>query len=122
MLGDLIDAAHNLLGGCAAPEPARSAVQIRPMEDLRSAFYLNIEVADQPGVLASVATVFGHHGVSIRSMEQQGLGAGARLVFLTHIAREGDVRGTLADLARLDVVEHVGGVLRVVGEEEELVR
>ena len=43
-------------------------------------------------MLAAVATVFGDHGVSIRAMEQVGLGEEARLIFLTHTAREGDVR------------------------------
>ncbi|MGO9343072.1 MAG: ACT domain-containing protein, partial [Acidimicrobiales bacterium] len=74
---------------------------------------------DRPGVLGAVATVFGDHGVSIRSMEQVGLGDEARLIFLTHIAREGDIRATLVDLNELDMVEHVGGVLRVAGDEEE---
>ena len=70
------------------------------MDELRSAFYLSIDVADRPGVLAAVATVFGDHGVSIRSMEQVGLGDEARLVFLTHAAREGDVAATIAELRR----------------------
>ena len=52
-----------------------------------------------PGVLGAVATAFGSHGVSIRSMEQVGLGDEARLIFLTHVAREGDIRATLEDSA-----------------------
>ena len=57
-------------------------------------------MADRPGVLAAVAPVFGDHDVSIRSMEQVGLGDEARLVFITHTAREADVQATLAELAR----------------------
>jgi homoserine dehydrogenase len=53
--------------------------------------------------------------VSIRSVEQEGGGDGARLVFVTHRAREGDVRATLTDLGGLDVVERIGGVMRIVG-------
>jgi len=81
-----------------------------------SAFYLNLEVDDRPGVLAQVATVFGEHGVSIRSMEQEGLGGEARLVFITHGARERDLRSTLQDLRSLDAVRAVGSVLRVIGD------
>jgi homoserine dehydrogenase len=88
------------------------------MDELRSAFYLNLEVVDRPGVLAAVATVFGDHGVSIRTMEQEGLGAEARLIFLTHAAREGDVQATLADLRQLAAVDRVGAVLRVVDGDE----
>jgi homoserine dehydrogenase len=72
-------------------------------------------VADRPGVLAAVAGVFGQHRVSIRSMEQEGLGDEARLVFITHTARESDVQACLHDLRRLDVVDRIGGMLRVVG-------
>ena len=74
-------------------------------------------MADRPGVLASVATVFGEHHVSIRSMEQVGLAGEARLVFITHTALEADVQATLAGLRQLDVVERVGSVLRVIGPE-----
>jgi homoserine dehydrogenase len=117
VLGDLIDAAHNFLVGSAAPAPARARANIRSMDDVRSAFYLNVEVDDRPGVLAAVADVFGAHGVSIRSMEQQGLDDEARLIFLTHVGREGDMRATIVGLEALSVVKHVGGLLRVVDGE-----
>ena len=60
-----------------------------------------MDVADQPGVLAAVAKVFGDHQVSIRAMEQVGLADEARLIFLTHLAREGDLLATLDDLRLL---------------------
>jgi homoserine dehydrogenase len=78
---------------------------------------LTIDVADRPGVLSSVAALFGEHGVSIRSMEQIGLAAEARLVFITHLAKEADIQATLAGLRALDSVERVGGLLRVIGSE-----
>jgi homoserine dehydrogenase len=87
------------------------------MDDLRSQYYLALDVADKPGVLAAVAGVLGDHGVSIQSMEQQGLGDEARLVFITHVAREADVQATLADLKALDAVRSIGGILRVIGDE-----
>jgi homoserine dehydrogenase len=119
VLGDLIDAARNLRGGSPAPAPKRRPrTGIRPLDELRSAFYLSLDVADRPGVLAQVATVFGTHGVSIRTMEQVGLGDEARLIFLTHMALEGAVRATIRDLGDLPAVDRVGGVLRVVGSED----
>jgi homoserine dehydrogenase len=118
VLGDLIDAAHHLHTGAAARFVPRVRPNFRPTDDLRCAWYLNIDVADRPGVLAAVAQLFGDNGVSIRSMEQVGLGDEARLIFLTHVAREGDVQRTLSGLRSLDVVDHVGGVLRVMGDEE----
>jgi homoserine dehydrogenase len=118
VLGDVIDAAHHLQTGVSARFVPRVRPRFRPTDDLRCAWYLNIDVVDRPGVLAAVAHLFGDNGVSIRSMEQVGLGDEARLIFLTHVAREGNMQRTLAGLRGLDVVDHVGGVLRVLGDEE----
>ena len=116
VLGDLIDAAGNLRRGHGAPSGALEQARIAPIDDVTSAFYLNVEVDDRPGVLAQVAPVFGEHGVSIRSMEQEGLGGEARLVGITHAAKERDLRSTLQGLRSLDAVRAVGSVLRVIGD------
>ena len=117
VLGDLIDAAHNLRGGGAGRTATVGSGSIRPIDALRSQYYLNLDVVDRPGVLAAVAAVFGEHGVSIRSMEQVGLGDEARLVFITHTACERDVQATLHGLRQLEVVDRIGSLLRVVGPE-----
>ncbi len=117
VLGDLIDAAVNLRRGTSASIGVLPRARIRPIDELRSAYYLNLDVLDRPGVLHAVSGVFAEHGVSIRSMEQEGLGEEARLIFITHVAREADVQATLAGLRDLDVVDRVNSVLRVVGDE-----
>ncbi len=117
ILGDLVDAAVNRHRGSHASVGQLSEAVISPIEDAESAYYLNVEVLDRPGVLAQVAGVFGDHSVSIRSMEQEGLGGEARLIFITHRAREADVRATLAALRQLDAVDQIGSVLRVVGDD-----
>jgi len=117
VLGDLIDAAGNLRKGSSASVGTLAKATIRPIDELSSEYYLNLEVKDRPGVLAAVAGVFGDHGVSIRSMEQEGLGDEARLIFITHTARERDLQATLNGLRELDPVDRIGSVLRVVGEE-----
>jgi homoserine dehydrogenase len=115
VLGDLIDAASNLRKGTHASVFASTPAPIVPMDLLRSEFYLNLDVYDRPGALATVAGVLGSRGVSIRSMEQIGLGGEARILFITHVAREADVRATLDDLRQLDEVGQVNSVLRVLG-------
>jgi homoserine dehydrogenase len=118
VLGDLVDASRNLRAGAPAPAPKRARSRVQPQADMRSAFYLNMDVADRPGVLAAVAKVFGDHNVSIRAMEQGGLTDEARIIFLTHVAREGDLLATIDELRRLQAVDRVSGVLRVIGGGE----
>ena len=117
VLGDLIDAAANLRQGRVAGVPTPVPARIKPVDELRSAYYVTIDVVDRPGVLAKVAGVTAEHGVSIWKMEQLGLGDEARLVLVTHTAEERAMQATLRDLRGLDVVDRVGTLLRVVGAE-----
>jgi homoserine dehydrogenase len=119
VLGDLIDAVKNLHGGGrGATLGALTRKPIRPIDDIESQFYVTVDAVDRPGVLSTIAGVFGRHQVSIQSMQQKGQGDEARLIFVTHLAREADLRSTLHDVRELDIVERVGSVLRVVGGEE----
>jgi homoserine dehydrogenase len=115
VLGDLIDAATNLRRGAHASIGTLARAEIRPIDETRSEYYLNLEVLDRPGVLHAVSGVFAEHGVSIRSMEQEGLGDEARLVFITHEAVESAIQATLRDLDQLDVVDRITSMLRVMG-------
>jgi homoserine dehydrogenase len=118
VVGDLIDATRNMMAGTTAPSPERMPARLLPQSELQTRYYVSLDVTDRPGVLASVATAFGDHGVSIRSMEQEGQAEGARMLFVTHSASEGDVRATLEALAGLAVVVRVGSVMRIVGDDE----
>ncbi|MET1000356.1 MAG: homoserine dehydrogenase [Acidimicrobiia bacterium] len=117
--GDLVDAAKNLRSGSrGATIGTLQRTPIRPVDETASQFYLSLDVADRPGVLAAIAGVFGGHEVSIQSMQQKGQGAEARLIFVTHLAREAAMSATIHEIRELDAVEHVGSLLRVVGGEE----
>ena len=115
VLGDLIDAAVNLRKGAHGPMGTFTRARMRPIDETSAEYYLPLEVVDRPGVLHAVTGAFAKHDVSIRSMEQEGHGDDAQLVFITHEAREADVQATLRDLRDLEVVKRVGGLLRVVG-------
>jgi homoserine dehydrogenase len=118
VVGDLIDAVRNRSAGTTAPTPDRRPARLLPESELRTQCYISLDVTDRPGVLATVTKVFGDHDVSIRSMEQEGFAGEARLLLITHLAREGDIRDTLAELSVLDTVERIGGVMRIVGDTE----
>ncbi len=114
VLGDVVDAAGNLRRGTCASIGSLPRAAIRPIDEVRSEYCLHLEVLDRPGVLHAVSGVFAEHGVSIRSMEQEGLGDEARLIFITHEAAESSIQATLASLRGLDVVDRVRSLLRVV--------
>jgi homoserine dehydrogenase len=114
--GDVVDAAINLRRGAHGSLGALVPASIRPIDETSAEYLLGLDVADRPGVLHAVTGVLARHGVSIRVAEQEGNGPDARLVFITHVAREADVQATVRDLRELDVVRQVGGLLRVIGD------
>ena len=126
VLGDLVDAAVNLRSGSYASIGSLAPFPMRPALELTSAYYVSVQVADRPGVLALIANVFGENGVSIESMEQGGtfmVGGDqsegqARIDFITHQARGVDLESTIATLKSLDAVRHVGSLIRVLSAEE----
>ena len=99
ILGDLIDAAVNRHKGSHASVGQLGTAALRPIDDVESAYYLNVEVLDRPGVLAQVAGVFGDHARVDPLDGAGGPGDEARLIFITHRAREADVQATLATCA-----------------------
>lgn len=120
VLGDVIDASLNLRRASHASVGRLAPATISPISELRCPYYLSLEAEDRTGVLRTVAEVFERHGVSIRSMEQDDLGAsGARLVFITHTAREASVQATVAELRDLPVVKRVGSLLRIVAGDDQ---
>ncbi len=115
VLGDVIDAAVNLDKGTHGSLGTFAKAKIRAIDETSAEYLLSLDVADEPGVLHAVAGVFANHGVSIRAAEQEGIGPDARLVFITHSAREADVQATVRHLRDLDEVHRVGGFIRVIG-------
>jgi homoserine dehydrogenase len=114
VLGDLIDASLNLCQGTFGISGTFTRYPIRAIDETSAEYLLGLDVADQPGVLHAVTGAFARHGVSIRVAEQEGIGPDARLVFITHEAREADLQATVRELRDLDVVRRVGGLLRVI--------
>jgi homoserine dehydrogenase len=111
VLGDVVSA---MTGGARPPAPA---LALRLIEDVENAFYLHLDVADRPGVLASVTQVLGEHGVSIKSVVQRGMGESARLVMVTHPVLESSLRAAIARVAEFDFVRSPPRAIRVIEEE-----
>ena len=113
VLGDVISA---MIPPPTLPPPA---LDIELVSDVESAFYLYLEVADRPGVLAQVAEILGLQGVSIKSVVQKGLGDDAVLVMVMHPVLESRFSAAVELLGRLDFVRARPRTLRVIEETFE---
>jgi len=113
VLGDVISA---MIPPPFGPPPAAALPLVT---DRESAFYLHVEVADTPGVLAQVAEILGLQGVSIESVVQKGLGADARLAMVMHPVLESKFRAAVDLIGRLDFVRSAPRVIRVIAETFE---
>ncbi|MGO3255132.1 MAG: homoserine dehydrogenase [Glutamicibacter ardleyensis] len=118
VMGDVVAVARQLSAGAPLPHgSADSAAQLIDFSAISTRYWIGLTVFDEPGVLARIAAIFGEHGVSIESMNQQAaLGDGpAALRILTHRGTEAALASTVAALKALDAVDTVLSVMRVEG-------
>ncbi|MEO6503840.1 MAG: homoserine dehydrogenase [Jatrophihabitantaceae bacterium] len=116
VLGDLVAVARNRLSGSrGAGESAYAALAIQPIGEVLTRYHVALDVADRPGVLASVAGAFADNGVSIQTVRQEGRGDAATLVLVTHVAPDAALAATVHRLAAYDFIRRVRSVMRVEG-------
>ena len=111
VLGDVISA---MIPPASTPE---TTDRLEIVTDVESAFYLHLEVADRPGVLAQVAQLMGLQGASIRSFVQKGLGENARLVMVTHPLLESKFYAALELIGGLDFMRSRPRAIRLIDDE-----
>lgn len=111
VLGDVV----SILAGDSPVHETRTELPI--VADVPSSFYLHLEVADRPGVLARVATVLGDHEVSVKSVVQRGIGEDARLVMVVHECLESRFAAAVAALGELDDMRAPARYIHVIEEE-----
>ncbi len=117
VLGDIVAVCRNRLNEATGPgESAYTQLPVSPMGEVVTRYHISLDVADKPGVLAQVATVFAEHGVSIDTVRQQGKDGEASLVVVTHRAPDAALSGTVEALRKLDTVRGVASIMRVEGE------
>jgi homoserine dehydrogenase len=125
VLGDLVMAARNRVQGGRGPRESKYAkLPIAPIGDIVTRYYVNMNVADRPGVLSAVAAEFAKREVSIAEVRQEGVvnqggeRVGARIAVLTHSATDAALSETITALEDLDAVSSVASVLRMEGAGE----
>nr|WP_210424525.1 homoserine dehydrogenase [Gephyromycinifex aptenodytis] len=124
VLGDIVAVARHRVGGGVGPrESAYADLQVLPMGQALTRYYISLQVHDRPGVLAQVATAFAAHEVSIQQVRQQvsqrqdeQSQGGAELVIVTHTASDEALAATVNEISAMDIVRGVTSVMRVEGE------
>jgi homoserine dehydrogenase len=118
VLGDIVAVVRNRLAGLRGPDASTYAgLPLVPIGDALTRYYMQLDVADRPGVLAPIADAFAQQGVSIQAMRQEGRGDDANLMIVTHTAREDALAKTVAELGAMTAVRAVASVMRVEGED-----
>jgi homoserine dehydrogenase len=119
---DIVELARRIAHGIPSlalelPSPAPNAPPLRPMEDIRSCYYLRVMAQDRPGVLSRVAGVLGENNISIASVIQKGRASleAVPVVMMSHEAQERDMRTALAAIDRLRDVSMPTTMIRVEG-------
>jgi homoserine dehydrogenase len=111
VLGDLV----SILSGDAPVHDAREELPL--VTDVTSSFYLHLEVADRPGVLARIAQALGENGISVKSFVQRGIGDDARLVMVVHECLESAFAAAVEEIGGLDDMRSAPRFIRVIEEE-----
>jgi homoserine dehydrogenase len=119
VLGDFVTVARNRLGDVQGPgESAYAQAEVRSMGDTETCYFIGIDVDDKAGVLAAVANAFAQHGVSIKTVRQEGRGDDAQLVVVSHRATDASLAATVETLRGMDIVRDVSSIMRVEGGGE----
>ena len=117
VLGDVVAVARNKVSGKRGPgESIYAELEIKPIGQALTSYYISLQVADKPGVLAQISQKIADHNVSIETVRQDGLVNDAQLVIKTHKALEKDLAKTLEELKNLDSVKEISDYMRVEGE------
>lgn len=113
VVSDVVDLARNIRFNAIGRVPLLTCqwdqiqtIAIRPMAQFETQYYFRFPVLDRPGVLGTIAGILGHHGISIKSVQQKGRKTDGTvpIFMLTHMARETDVQKAMQEISALDIV------------------
>jgi homoserine dehydrogenase len=119
ILGDVVSAAkRHVAGGPGLADSIHANFEVLDMSRVKTRYVIQLEVKDQPGVLAKIASLFSEHGVSIETVEQGVLGRSLQTASLeigTHLASDAALAGVVQALKSNDAVQAVSSFIRVEG-------
>ena len=116
VIANIIDIARR---GKGAPmlgftKPLESGLKLANLDNITTRYYIRLEVEDKSGVLAKVATIFGNHNISIKTMVQKVLNeSSANLLLSTHTSKESDIKKALDEISKTGVVKSTPAMIRI---------
>jgi homoserine dehydrogenase len=116
VVADLVSVVGTVGTGFLQNDPVWRELPRLPPGEIRSVFYVHLEVDDRPGVLAHVAEQLAGERVSIARLTQRQSEAGAALDLVTHECTAGAIASAAGSLEALDEVQSAPTVLRVISE------
>ena len=116
VVADLVSIIGTSGTGFLHDDPCWRTLERMPPGDLRSPFYLHLEVDDRPGVLAEVAERLAAHGVSVARLTQVPLDGGAALHVVLHEAPQREVEAAVAEIAALPAIHSRPSLLPVISD------
>ena len=115
VMGDIIDVIRDMVNGCTGriSNTCYRELPVKECRDIRSKFFLRMQVENCPGVLASIASVFGEHKVSINKVVQKIITDGmAEVVIVTDAVKEYHMQDAQEELLRMPIVKEISSVIR----------
>lgn len=116
VMGDVVDVMRNIVHGCCGRVGCScyKNLPVKNIEDTCSKFFMRIQAADRPGVLANIASVLGNNDVSIAQVVQKSRkGGSAELVIITDEVAERHFNDAIAVFNGMSVVQEISGIIRV---------
>jgi len=116
VVADLVSIIGTAATGFLQNDPCWRTLARLPAGQLRSPYYIHLEVEDRPGVLAEIARLLASHEVSVARLMQVPVDGGAALHVVLHEAAQRDVEGALAEIESLREVRGPASALPVVSD------
>jgi homoserine dehydrogenase len=117
-VGDVLDIMRNIKYQCNGRIACRyyRQIPVKPMSATMQNYFLRMQIQDKPGVLGTVASVMGEHGVSIKQMVQKPTADVklAELVLITDTVCEADFMEAMDEIKEFDTVKEISSIIRVL--------
>lgn len=116
VVGDVIDIARNMQNICTGRIGCTcyKSLPIKPMAEVKSSYYLRMQLEDKPGTLSALAGVFGENKVSIFKLVQKTRDNDtAEVVIITAPVKEKRIQEAIKTFSQMEIIRKISSFMRV---------